>query len=275
MVGVGPKAPGDSMLVVAILNAHFGLADFLLSNGADPNSVSGRWMPLHSLSRVRNFEELQYPPPMIKAGEMDSLEFAKHLLAHGADPNARGKTTTARRLGGDQNYRDLIGATPFFLAAKSADLPYMKLLLAAGADPGITTDDHTTPLMIAAGVGCVTGQWIEPEKDVLATVRFLVEDLKFDVNAVNDKNETPVHGAVCRGADSVIQYLVDKGAKLNIRDEYGQTPLDQVEQGLTRPITMNGPPLIVFHSPPHTVALVKKLSAEQHVTSSPTQTAQR
>src|SRR6202043_891635 len=96
--------------------------------------------------------------------------------------NAAGKTTVVRRTGGDQNYKDLIGATPFFLAAKSGDVPYMRMLLAAGANPKTPLNDHTTPLMVAAGIGCVPGQWIEPEHDVLAAVKILVEELKADVN---------------------------------------------------------------------------------------------
>ncbi len=60
------------------------------------------------------------------------------------------------------------------------------LLLGAKADYSTPIDSHTTPLMVAAGVGCVTGQWIEPEHDVLATVKLLVEELKADVNARND-----------------------------------------------------------------------------------------
>jgi ankyrin repeat protein len=257
------------MLVVAILNAHFKLADFLLSKGADPNSLSLSWTPLHALSRVRNYEELQFPAPDIRPGELDSLELAKHLITHGADANARGLTTTTRRQGGDQNYKDLIGATPFFLAAKSGDVAYMRLLLSAGASPATPSNDHTTPLMVAAGIGCVPGQWIEPEHDVLAAVKLLVEELKADVNAVNDAHETALHGAVCRGADSVIQYLADNGARFNVKDEDGQTPLDQAEHGLNRAVSINGPKIIIFHSQDHTIALVKKLTKET------AQTAQR
>jgi ankyrin repeat/SOCS box protein 10 len=146
----------------------------------------------------------------------------------------------------------------------------MRLLISAGADVTIPLDDHTTPLMVAAGVGCVPGQWIEPERDVLAAVKLLVEDLKADVNSANDEKETPVHGAVCRGADSVIQYLVDRGAKLNVKDEDGQTPLDIVLDGLNRAVSLNGPRIIIFHSPDHTVALVKKLAEERRAADSAT-----
>jgi ankyrin repeat protein len=255
--------PGDGMLVVAIYNAHFGLADFLLTRGADANAAGSRWTPLHELSRARNYEESQFPPAVIRPGEMDSLELARHLIAHGANVNAQARTTTIRRNVGDQNYMELIGATPLFLAAKSGDVPYMRVLLAAGADPKISLADHTTTLMVAAGIGCVPGQWIEPERDVLAAVKVLVDELKSDVNALNDAHETPMHGAVCRGADSVIQYLADKGARMNVKDDDGQTPLEMSIDGLNRPGSINGRRALYFHFSDHTIALLRKLTEQQ------------
>ena len=168
------------------MNANFDVADLLLNRGADPNASGTHWTPLHALIRIRNYEETQFPAAK-GTGKLDSLEFAKHLLAHGANPSARADGLTTKRSSGDQNYEEFKGATPFFLAAKAADLPMLRLLLAAKADYVTPTENHTTPLMVAAGVGCVTGQWIEPEHDVLETVRILVEDLKADVNARNDR----------------------------------------------------------------------------------------
>jgi len=269
------KTPGDSMLVVAIVNGHFGLADFLLNKGADPNAAGVRWPPLHALVRVRNYEETQYPPPMFKAGDLDSLDLAAHLLAHGADPNTRSTTKTARRTPGDQNYAELQGATPFFLAAKAGDVPMMRLLLSAHADSTIPSDDHTSPLMVASGVGCVPGQWIEPERDILAAVKILVDELKADVNVANDRHETPLHGAVCRGADFVVQYLADRGANLDAKDVEGKTPLDTALNGIFRATSIGGPPIIILRFPEHTATLVKKLTAEQHAASSPSRAAVR
>jgi ankyrin repeat protein len=251
---------GDPMLVVAIVNGHFELADFLLNKGADPNAAGTRWSPLHALARVRNYEEAQYPAA-VTTGSLNSLELAKRLLDHGANPNARATTMTAKRSNGDQNYVEFKGATPFLLAAKGADLPLMRLLLAAGADFTTPTYEHTTALMVAAGIGCVTGQWIEPERDVLQAVKLLVEELKVDVNAVNDQHETALHGAVYRGADSVVQYLVDKGAKLDARDAEGKTPLDIAVDGAHRPINIGGPRIILFRFPDHTAVLLRKLGA--------------
>jgi uncharacterized protein len=253
---------GDSMLVIAILNAHFELADLLLNKGADPNLAGTRWAPLHALERLRNYEETQYPAPRVTGG-LDSLEFAKHLLAHGANPNARSTSLTTQRSAGDQNYMEFKGATPFFLAAKAGDIPMMRLLLSAHADYTTPIENGTTPLMVAAGIGCVSGQWIEPERDVFATVKLLVEELHADVNAVNDRGETALHGAVCRGADSVVQYLADKGAKLDAKDVDGMTALDVALNGIQRAIQIGGPPIIILGHSDHTAALLKKLMAGQ------------
>ena len=262
-----PDAPklspfGDTMLVTAIVNGHFGLADFLLNKGADPNASGTRWPPLHALVRIRNYEESQYPAPKTAEGDLGSLELARRLLAHGANPNAKAATKTARRNPGDMNYTEFKGATPFFLAAKAGDIPMLRLLLSVKADHTTPIDEHTTPLMVAAGVGCVPGQWIEPERDIFEAVKLLVDELKADVNAVNDRHETALHGAVCRGADSVIQYLVDKGAKLDIKDAEEKTPLDVALNGIFRGDSIGTPPVIILKFPEHTQILMKKLTAE-------------
>ena len=258
---------GDSMLVIAILNANFDVADLLLNAGVDPNAAGTHWSPLHALIRIRNYEETQFPAPK-GTGQLDSLEFAKHLLAHGANPSARAEGYTTKRSSGDQNYEEFKGATPFFLAAKAADLPMLRLLLAAKADYTTPIETHTTPLMVAAGIGCVTGQWIEPEHDVLETVKLLVEELHADVNARNDRNENAVHGAACRAADSVVQYLADKGAKLDVKNADGMTPLDLVVDGIAKPVEISGVPIEKIGYSDHTAALLKKLMADDRYSKS-------
>jgi ankyrin repeat protein len=249
---------GDSMLVVATMNANFEVADVLLNRGADPNASGTHWTALHVLIRIRNYEEAQYPAPKGQ-GSLDSFEFAKRLLKHGANPSAPADAYTSKRPGGDQNYDEFKGATPFFLAAKAADLPMLRLLLDAKADYTTPTLLRTTPLMVAAGVGCVTGQWIEPEADVLATVKLLVEELQADVNAVNERNETALHGAACRAMDSVVQYLADKGAILDVRNSDNMRPLDIVVDGIAKPVNIGGVPIEEIGFSDHTAALLRKL----------------
>jgi ankyrin repeat protein len=141
----------------------------------------------------------------------------------------------------------------------------IRLLLANKADYKTPTYLHTTPLMVAAGVGCVTGQWIEPEPDVLATVKILVDELHADVNVVNDNNETAMHGAAIRGMDTVVQYLADKGSKLDVRNSDNQRPLDIVVDGIAKPVNIGGVPIEKIGYSDHTAALLKKLMAEKGV----------
>ena len=72
------------------------------------------------------------------------------LLAQGADINAR---LTKEPRDGNRNMLNRIGATPFLMAAKTADVPLMRVLLERGANPDLATNDGTTALMAAAGVG--------------------------------------------------------------------------------------------------------------------------
>ena len=53
---------------------------------------------------------------------------------------------------------------------------------------------------------------------------FLV-DRGADVNSTGEHQWTALHGAAYKGVDSVVQFLVEKGAKMDVFDEYGQTPL--------------------------------------------------
>lgn len=132
------------------------------------------------------------------------------------------------------NVVNLGGATPFLLAAQAADLKAMRILLDHGADPKLATYENTTPLMTAAGVGFVEGrERTRPEREALAAVKLLAE-AGVDINAVNERGQTAVHGAVYRAADTIIEYLAQAGARLDVRDELGRTPQQLAESGFNQ-----------------------------------------
>jgi hypothetical protein len=54
-------------------------------------------------------------------------------------------------------------------------------------------------------------------------------ELGADVNATNKDGRNAVQGAAFAGANSIIQYLVEKGASLDWKDRWGQTPLSIAE----------------------------------------------
>jgi ankyrin repeat protein len=155
-----------------------------------------------------------------------SLDVIKVALAHGANPNAPLKQPAPGRGSLDVPDRYLgEGATPFLRAAKTGDAEVMRLLLAKGADAKAVTKDHTTAMILAAGLSWTMGITNVDEKNALEAIKICFEQ-GVDVNAVNDKGETALHGAATSGRNEVVSYLVEKGAKLDIKDKQGRTPLD-------------------------------------------------
>ena len=47
-----------------------------------------------------------------------------------------------------------------------------------------------------------------------------------DINATSKSGDTALHAAASLGLDGVIQFLAEKGAKLDVKNNAGQTPLD-------------------------------------------------
>jgi ankyrin repeat protein len=222
-------------LVLAITNAHYELAALLLDRGADPNGDSQGWTALHQIAWNRKPPIQHGMPPAVPTGNTSSLELAKKLLEKGAKPNAR---QTSEPNDGARNILNRIGSTPFLQAAKLGDVDYMRLLLAHGADPSITTEEGATPLMAAAGVGIwQVGESAGSNEEVFAAARICVEAGN-DVNAVDANGDTALHGAAHRGANEIVQLLVEHGARLDVVNKLGWTPY-LIADGVFYPNTYN------------------------------------
>ena len=254
-----PDANGITPLLMAISNNQIPVARFLLERGAKINASDwyGR-TPLWTAVEVRNmdFDNASFENGVDRE---PLLEFIKVLLDRGADPNPRTKESIPirrfmLRVTGTLEWVDFTGQTPFLRAAYAGDLAVMKLLLQRGADPKIATYAGTTALMAAAGVNWVVDQtYDEGPKALLEAVK-LGYDLGLSVNDVNSMGITAVMGAANRGSDDIIQFLVAKGARLDVKDNEGRTPLSWAEGVFlaTHPAKAK----------PSSTALIKKLTGQ-------------
>ena len=223
-------------LVMAVASGHEPVSLFLLENGADPNATDSWGLtPLHyalrdgftaiGMSRERIPTDSYWLRPNMPG-------VVKALLEHGANANARvGKgfppfdySPFARTIGNAMPQLRQPGATPFLLAAASFDVSLMRLLLDYGANPLLTTDEGTTPLMVASGMGRLEDLSGEEEPQALEAAKLALE-LGNDVNAANQDGRTALAAAAFLGANRLLQFLADRGADLEMADRYSQTAL--------------------------------------------------
>jgi ankyrin repeat protein len=244
-------------LLAAISNHQLPVAQLLLERGANPKSAD-QWgrTPLWAAVEIRNRDIGRNGERMDREG---ALNLINALLARGVDVNARTtEVPPVRRFVtplGDLSWVDFTGQTAFLRAALSGDVTVMKLLLEKGADPNIPTNSNTTALMAAAGVNWVVAQtYTESNESLLEAVRMCVE-LGQDVNAANSMGLTAVMGAANRGSDDILQFLVEKGARLDVRDKEGRTPYNWAEGVF---LATNAP-----EKKPSTMALIRKLSGDR------------
>ena len=224
--GYGGRLPpaGGSALLLAVTNAHYELAAQLLEAGADPNAALPGYTALHAITAVRKPGVGDNDPAPEGSGRMSSIELVKKLVEHGADINAR----MTKRANLTNTRLKEIGATPFLLAAQTADAELMRTLAALGADPFLPNIDHSTPLIVAAGLATRSpGEDAGTESEVLEAVQAAL-DLGADVNAVDINGETAMHGAAYKNLPKVVKLLASRGAKIQIwnrEDKFGWTPL--------------------------------------------------
>jgi len=228
-----PPDMGPNVFLLAAANAHYELAAWLLDRGADPNAAPQGFTALHQVSWVRKagIAGSNNPAPQ-GSGTMDSLTFVRKLAAKGAMLDAR--ATKKPNMG--VTTLNSIGATPFLLAARTADAPLMKLLAELGANPLLTNEDGSTALMVAAGLGTnAPGEDPGTEPEVLDAVKVAL-DFGNDLNAVDKNGETAMHGAAYKHVPTVVHYLADKGARVDVwnrPNSKGFTPL-KIAEGIQR-----------------------------------------
>jgi ankyrin len=212
---------GNTALVIAAHSNQTAVAEVLLEHGANPNAVGGGYSALHA------------------AVLRGSLSLVNSLLARGAriDSQVRNGTTTTRATLDYYIPENFVGATPLLLAAHYLEIDIMRALASKGADARIATKDGTTVLMAAAGVpappqarqfdrrGRPAPIRNSDEARALDTVTLAVELGGADVNAANSAGDTALHGAAAQNDAAAARFLIDRGARVDVRNRAGRTPL--------------------------------------------------
>ena len=277
---INQVSAGDrtSPLVMAALNGQFDVAMMLVAEGADPNlqATTDGQTALFATLNTHWAPKSNYPQPRAQDNQKtEYTELVVALLDAGADPNLRLNTHLWYfEYGLTKIGTDLKGATPFWRAAFAQDLGMMKLLVAHGADPNIPTswpavgmrerrqqdgrqqedsglpwipEDafNAYPIHVAAGGG-FTGLGSFSIRNVpesfIPTVRYLVEELNVDVNALDSWGYTAMHYAASRGDNDLVRYLVSQGGDVTVITRLGQSTADMARGGRSGFFTRVGYP---------------------------------
>jgi ankyrin repeat protein len=256
----------SSALLLACINGQFDLAMKLLERGANPNLVSDAGAgPLYTTINVQWAAKSLYPQPTAQTQQKTThLELMEALLKKGADPNQRlTKHLWYMSYNFDLLGVNTTGATPFWRAAYGTDVPAMRLLVKYKADPllayttktagrlqgadapvesdTVATDPSGLPpvpnggpavlaVHAASGVGYGEGYAANSHNHApdgwIPSMKYLIEELHFNVNARDLNGYTPLHHAAARGDNELIKYLISKGADPMVVSRRGQTVVD-------------------------------------------------
>jgi len=250
---------GTTALILAIMNAHYDTAIAILEAGADPNITDKAGMAaLYAAVDMSSLGEVYGMPPRKVNDTLKPTDVMSRLIAKGAIVDALLKSPTLQRNHTPGEGQLGAGTTPLMRAARNGDFAAMQILLAAGADPTLKQPRGTTALMMASGLGRGLGVFAKDygtEADLRQAVELLVER-NVDVNASTDDGITAIHLAAQGGLDSIVRVLAKAGARLDVKDKRGRTPVDMA-MGVGGRGRAGGPPPVYER----TAKLLKELGA--------------
>ena len=236
---INDSAPtGASVLVVAAHSGHSDFARFALDAGADPNDMGAGYAPLHAA---------------VLRGD---VALVRALLTREADPNMRFEKGTPLRRASQDWYLapQFISATPYWLAAYYQETNIMRALVDGGADTRLNTLEEwsyvferaggvgpphiiggfQTPLQAAIlgrhdrGRGRLNSAKRNPDVDERHALQAAQAALEFgaDIDHADHLGNVALHAAAERNYETVVKFLAEQGADLNVKNKADQTPLE-------------------------------------------------
>ena len=219
----GKNLSGPEALVWASAHEHYFVADFLFRNGVNVNAVdspTARRTALHHLAMTGEWEAMKY---LLQKGANISAESRKgwkvihFAAAHGQESVIKfllSHHLTER----DINMRTSSSKeTALHLAAAAGHVNTTRLLLMEGANSNAQCRIKQTPLHVASFWGHV---------DV---AMWLLEFGGADVNKRCDAGKSALRKAVDHEQRRMVEYLLQQGADIHLRDSVGISPLARAE----------------------------------------------
>jgi ankyrin repeat protein len=230
-----PDDHGNTLLMQAAIYSSRAMVEFLLAHGANPKAANdaGHTALMRALPDLGKIQVLVEHGANVKAATShgDTLlimaatipaheDLLRYLIAKGAnldDVNRDGSTAVvmASTEGLPGNLKILLDAGAHTDARRLMEPRQPAANATANALERAArnrTLDGTTPLMIAANVGCD------------ACVRMLLEKGS-DARARNGAGATALHGAAFQGDVTMVRRLLEAGAEVNVAESRGFTPL--------------------------------------------------
>lgn len=199
------------------------------------------------------------------SSQTSAMDILQRLLAAGAEIDTQLNMHRVGRGGNSERFTDDLlttGATPLLRAAMTHDHDAMRLLLEHGAHVDLPNVMGVTPLMATASLGVRDINFgsnrsprfdIDPliEDEVIASLEILLEagaDINARVTDVHSRTariarisqmtdregQTGLYAAASHGWTRVVKFMLDHGAKADITDASGQSPLEFAMARLAR-----------------------------------------
>ncbi|TGL97479.1 hypothetical protein EHQ76_15205 [Leptospira barantonii] len=215
-VNAREKDSGNTALHVSIQFNQTRIAKLLIENGADINAKNDSLRtPIFFADRESTLKFLLESgailddqkdafgrTPLYYSILHEKLKVAKLLIQSGADVNIR-----------DEN-----GNPPLIFAIRCELFEFSKLLIEQGADPNLKDEkDEKTPLMFLLG-----GTFLKKNLDLAESIL----QKGADIDATSNSGSTALHFATFHNDLQAVRFLLERGAKTNLKNQFGKTPFD-------------------------------------------------